>query len=118
MAVGVPLLLGMTRKALLLTMTALALFGGEQLLPWVQADGAPRAHELGGVATQVWRLAANPDDVRFEQRTDMATREVTWWSRDGGNILTRYGDVASARVSPRRGSSPRSTFGQVTFSFG
>jgi hypothetical protein len=33
------------------------LFGGEPLVPWVQADGTPRAHVRDGVATQFWRVA-------------------------------------------------------------
>ncbi len=67
-------------------------------MPWVQANSSPRAHVLGGVATQFWRLATNPDDLRVERRTDTTTGAVTWWSRDGGNVLTRYGDSANAKV--------------------
>lgn len=74
------------------------LFGGEELVRWVQVDGSPRASLTDGVATQVWRLATNPDDQRLERRTDTTTGAVTWWSRDGGNVLTRYGDTATASV--------------------
>jgi RHS repeat-associated protein len=74
------------------------LFGGEELVPWVQADKSRRVYVRDGVATQMWRLATNPDDVRFERRTDTTSGTVTWWSRDAGNVLTRYGEAASSRV--------------------
>lgn len=74
------------------------LFGGEELLPWIEPDGSPRAHVQDGIAIQVYRLATNPDDLRVERHFDTTTGAVTWWSRDGGNVLTRYGDTETARV--------------------
>lgn len=74
------------------------LFGGEEILPWVSPDGTVRARAEDGIATQVWRLATSPDDVRLERLTHTATGRVTWRSRDGGNVLTRYGDTPEARI--------------------
>lgn len=74
------------------------LFGGEELLPWVSPEGTVRARVENGIVTQVWRLATNPDDARLERLTNTATGGITWLSRDGGNVLTRYGDIPAARV--------------------